>query len=100
MKNQIYLTGNHGWAGKQPLWHANCVQLIRQVKKLPVSTIKDNSMLNLAITLFVLAIIAAVFGFGGIAGSLSGFAQIAFFVFIVLFLLSAFSSAFRGRSPV
>ena len=55
-------------------------------------------MLNLAITLFILALIAAVLGFGGIAGSLSGVAQIAFGVFIVLFLISAISHAVNGRS--
>ena len=54
-------------------------------------------MLNLAITLFILALIAAVLGFGGMAGTLTGFAQIAFGVFIVLFLLSLVSHIVRGR---
>ena len=54
-------------------------------------------MLNLAITLFILAIIAAVLGFGGMAGTLTGFAQIAFGVFVVLFLLSMVSHLVRGR---
>jgi uncharacterized membrane protein YtjA (UPF0391 family) len=53
-------------------------------------------MLNLSITLFVLAIIAAVLGFGGMAGTLTGFAQIAFGIFIVLFLLSLVSHLVRG----
>ena len=54
-------------------------------------------MLNLAITLFILAIVAAVLGFGGMAGTLSGFAQLAFGFFIVLFLLSLVSHIVRGR---
>ena len=54
-------------------------------------------MLNLAITLLILAIIAAVLGFGGMAGTLSGFAQIAFGIFVVLFLLSMVSHLVRGR---
>ena len=54
-------------------------------------------MLNLAITLLVLAIVAAVLGFGGMAGTLSGFAQLAFGFFIVLFLLSLVSHLVRGR---
>ena len=58
---------------------------------------KDIDMLNLAITLFVLAVIAAVLGFGGMAGTLTGFAQIAFGIFVVLFLLSLVSHGFRGR---
>jgi uncharacterized membrane protein YtjA (UPF0391 family) len=57
-------------------------------------------MLQLAITLLVLALIAAVLGFGGIAGSFVEIAKILFFVFIVLFLISAIVSAFRGRTPV
>jgi len=39
-------------------------------------------------------------GFGGIASSFAGIAQILFFVFIVLFLISAVASALRGRPPV
>ena len=60
----------------------------------------DISMLQLALTLLILAILAAVLGFGGIAGSLAGIAKICFFVFLVLFLVSAISSALRGRTPV
>ena len=45
-------------------------------------------MLNWAITFLVLAIVAALFGFGGIAAESAYFAKILFFVFIVLFLVS------------
>ena len=58
---------------------------------------KEIEMLNLAITLFILAVIAAVLGFGGMAGTLTGFAQIAFGIFVVLFLLSLVSHVVRGR---
>lgn len=57
-------------------------------------------MLNLAITLFVIALIAALLGFTGIAGGLAGIAQIVFYVFLVLFLISAVSAAMRGRAPM
>jgi uncharacterized membrane protein YtjA (UPF0391 family) len=60
----------------------------------------ETIMLNLAITLFVLAIIAGVLGFGGMAGSMASLAQLAFGVFIVLFLISAVVSALKGRAPV
>jgi uncharacterized membrane protein YtjA (UPF0391 family) len=36
----------------------------------------------------VIAIVAAVFGFGGIALAAAGIARILFFVFLVLFLIS------------
>ena len=45
-------------------------------------------MLSWAITFLVIAIIAAVLGFGGLAGTAVGFAKILFFVFLVLFVLS------------
>lgn len=45
-------------------------------------------MLSWAITFLVIALIAAALGFGGIAGTASGIAQILFFVFLVLFVVS------------
>jgi uncharacterized membrane protein YtjA (UPF0391 family) len=45
-------------------------------------------MLQLAIFCIVVALIAAVLGFGGIAGSFVGVAKILFFVFLVLAVLS------------
>ncbi|MFN3465787.1 MAG: DUF1328 domain-containing protein [Terricaulis sp.] len=45
-------------------------------------------MLSWALIFFVVAIIAAVFGFGGIASASAGVAQILFFLFLVLFVVS------------
>ncbi len=45
-------------------------------------------MLGYAITFFIIALIAAVFGFGGIAAASAGIAQILFFVFLALFVAS------------
>ncbi|MBP9854835.1 MAG: DUF1328 domain-containing protein [Candidatus Omnitrophica bacterium] len=45
-------------------------------------------MLNWAITFLVVAIIAGVLGFGGIAGVSMDFAKIVFFLFLVLFVVS------------
>jgi uncharacterized membrane protein YtjA (UPF0391 family) len=45
-------------------------------------------MLHWAITFLILALIAAVLGFGGLAGTLTGFAKILFFVFLVMLVLS------------
>ena len=52
-------------------------------------------MLNLAITCLVIALIAALLGFGGIAGSFVGVAKILFVVFLVLALLSFVGGGFR-----
>jgi uncharacterized membrane protein YtjA (UPF0391 family) len=45
-------------------------------------------MLQLAITCLIVALIAALLGFGGIAGSFVGIAKILFVVFLVLAVLS------------
>lgn len=54
-------------------------------------------MLSWAIAFLVLAVIAGVLGFGGIAGTASGIAQVLFFVFMALLIASALASALRGR---
>ena len=54
-------------------------------------------MLQLAIVCLVIALLAAVFGFGGIAGSFVGVAKILFFVFVVLAVLSFLARGFRRR---
>ncbi|XZE17581.1 DUF1328 domain-containing protein [Pirellulaceae bacterium SH449] len=55
-------------------------------------------MLQLAIACLVIALIAAIMGFGGIAGSFVGVAKILFVVFLALAVLSyVFSGARRGR---
>ena len=56
-------------------------------------------MLGWALTFLIVALIAAVLGFGGIAGLSIEIAKIIFFVAVVLFLISAVVGLFRGRSP-
>ena len=55
-------------------------------------------MLQLAIACLVIALILAVLGFGGMAGSFMGVAKILFVVFLVLALLSYFGGRFRRRA--
>ncbi|MEO1008398.1 MAG: DUF1328 domain-containing protein [Planctomycetota bacterium] len=54
-------------------------------------------MLGWAIAFLVVAIIAAVFGFGNIAAAATGIARVLFFIFIVLFVLSLLARLFKGR---
>ncbi|HEY6256801.1 MAG TPA: DUF1328 domain-containing protein [Xanthobacteraceae bacterium] len=56
-------------------------------------------MLGWALTFLIIALIAAVLGFGGIAGFAVELAKIVFFVAIVLFVISAIFGLVRGRSP-
>ena len=54
-------------------------------------------MLRLAITLLIISLIFAVFGFSGIAASFAGGAKILFYVFIVLFAIAAAANVITGR---
>ncbi|WP_138429054.1 DUF1328 domain-containing protein [Fodinibius saliphilus] len=45
-------------------------------------------MLRWSITFLIIAIRAAILGFGGIAGTAAGIAEILFYVFLVLFVIS------------
>jgi len=55
-------------------------------------------MLSWAFAFFVIAIVAALFGFGGIAAEASGVAQVLFFLFLVLFVVSLLMSFIRRHS--
>ncbi|MBJ2172660.1 DUF1328 domain-containing protein [Aureibaculum sp. A20] len=48
-------------------------------------------MLRWTISFIILAIVAAIFGFGGIAEGAASIAKILFFIFIVLFVISLFT---------
>jgi len=52
-------------------------------------------MLRWTLTFLVIALVAALFGFGGIAVAAAGIARILFFIFLVLFLVSVMSGLVR-----
>jgi uncharacterized membrane protein YtjA (UPF0391 family) len=47
-----------------------------------------NNMLHYALVFFLIALVAAVFGFGGIAVASAGIAKILFYLFLVIFLVT------------
>lgn len=55
-------------------------------------------MIGWVIGFLLLAIVAAVLGFGGIAGTAAGIAQFLFFVFVGLLILTFVVRAVRGRN--
>lgn len=58
-------------------------------------------MLGWALAFFIIAIAAAVFGFGGIAAGAATIAKVLFFIFIVLFLISLIGGLMRrGNTTV
>lgn len=54
-------------------------------------------MLHYAVVLLVIALIAALFGFGGSAASASGIAQVLFIGFLVLALIGFVMGKIRRR---
>ena len=54
-------------------------------------------MLYYALVFLVVAIIAAMLGFGVVAFAAAGIAKICFFVFLVLFIISLIGGVSRGR---
>ena len=53
-------------------------------------------MLGWAVTFLIIALIAAVFGFGGIAAASAGIAKVLFFLFLVMCVIF-FIFGWRGR---
>jgi len=56
-------------------------------------------MLGRSLFFLLVAIVAAVFGFGGIASTSAGIATMIFYVAIVLFVISLIYSLVTGRRP-
>jgi uncharacterized membrane protein YtjA (UPF0391 family) len=57
-------------------------------------------MLWWAVMFLVVAIIAAFFGFGMVAGAATGIAKVLFFIFLVLFVISLISGAMTRRPTI
>ncbi|MFW0778180.1 MAG: DUF1328 domain-containing protein [Rickettsiales bacterium] len=55
-------------------------------------------MLGYAITFFLLALVAAIFGFGGLAGTFASIAQFLTVLFVVLFIASLIYSMVTGKN--
>lgn len=56
-------------------------------------------MLNWIVTFLLLAIVAAVFGFGGLAGTLAEIAKFLAVIFVILFVVSLIYGMVTGRRP-
>jgi len=58
---------------------------------------QEPDMLHYAVVFFVIALIAAVLGFGGIAASAAGIAKLLFVIFLVMALVSIVVGLIRKR---
>ena len=77
------------------LFHNRCAAHVAVLRSTEVRT-----MLSWVVTFLVIALIAGILGFGGIAGASIEIAKIVFFVAVVLFLVSAVVGLARGRTRV
>ena len=57
-------------------------------------------MLRMAVVFFIVALVAAVFGFGLVADFTYSAAKILFFIFLVLAVVSALAGSMRSAPPV
>ena len=57
-------------------------------------------MLRWALAFLVLALVAAFFGFGGIASTSAGIAKILFYVFLIALVVSLIFGLSAGKRPV
>jgi uncharacterized membrane protein YtjA (UPF0391 family) len=56
-------------------------------------------MLYWALVFLLISLVAALFGFSGIAAAFGGIAQILFYIFVVLFVATLIVHLVRGRGP-
>jgi uncharacterized membrane protein YtjA (UPF0391 family) len=61
---------------------------------------QERIMLSWVVTFLIIALVAGLLGFGGIAGASIEIAKVIFFIAIVLFLVSAVIGLARGRGNV
>ena len=67
-------------------------------KQIHFLILKKKFMLRWTVIFLVVAIIAAILGFGGIAAGAASIAKVLFFIFLVLFIVSLFFG--RSKSTV
>jgi uncharacterized membrane protein YtjA (UPF0391 family) len=56
-------------------------------------------MLYWALVFFIIAVIAAIFGFGGIASGAALIAKILFFIFVAVFVIALIAGLVGRRNP-
>ena len=58
------------------------------------------NMLSWVVTFLIIALIAGILGFSGVAGASIEIAKVIFFIAVVLFLVSAVVGLARGRTRI
>jgi uncharacterized membrane protein YtjA (UPF0391 family) len=79
-------------AGTAPALHGTAGWSSRPA---PRSPYQENLMLHYAVVFFIIALVAALFGFGGIAAGAAEIAKILFFIFIIIAAITFVLSLLR-----
>jgi uncharacterized membrane protein YtjA (UPF0391 family) len=75
-------------------WNHSFAKSVHYITK--ITAFRSDNMLGLVVTLLIIALIAGILGFGGIAGAAVGFAQIIFLVALMLLVVSLLFGGLRG----
>jgi uncharacterized membrane protein YtjA (UPF0391 family) len=81
-------------------FRSRCAARMAALISKPEVEAEDVIMLSWVVTFLVVALIAGILGFGGIAGVSIEIAKTIFFIAVVLFLISAVVGLARGRTRV
>ena len=71
-----------------PSRHGTLPAVIKSFELKLTTNKKGEQMLGWTLIFLIIALIAGVFGFTGLAGTAMGIARILFFIFLILFLVS------------
>jgi uncharacterized membrane protein YtjA (UPF0391 family) len=83
----------------EPRLHAVGASMRRTLDFHAPSSRRRMQMLGWALVFLVVALIAGLLGFTGLAVASAGIAQILFYIFVVLFVVSSLIYLIRGRAP-
>jgi uncharacterized membrane protein YtjA (UPF0391 family) len=93
-----------GFCGQEPSFPGRIVLSVgarRVVAVIARATAnRGRAMLSWVVTFLIIALIAGILGFGGIAGASVEIAKAIFFIAVILFLVSAVVGLVRGRGNV
>ena len=90
------LTSRYGSSSRPSPAQEGTLQVLRIAERaVPLSV--EESMLRWAMIFAIIALVAAVLGFGGIAATAAGFAKILFYIFVALFLVALVAGLAAGR---
>jgi uncharacterized membrane protein YtjA (UPF0391 family) len=89
--------------GQEPAFSGRIVSAVAARRSQPCrlrQKTEDRIMLSWVVTFLIVALIAGILGFGGVAGVSIEIAKTIFFIAVILFLVSAVVGLARGRTRV